>query len=46
MDVNEVEKLAGPRWREVEQFAADRGITFGEAVIELVNKGLSYLDDN
>jgi hypothetical protein len=33
-----------PRWREVEEYAMKRGITIGEAVVELINKGLSHAD--
>lgn len=37
-----LETVAGVRWREVvEAYAASREITIGDAVIELINKGLS-----
>lgn len=35
----------GPRWREVETYASQRNITLGEAVVELVNRGLSHTGD-
>lgn len=33
------------RWNEIVKYAEQRGITEAWAIIELVNKGLSHLDD-
>lgn len=44
MNEGGIQKLLGPRWREIEDYAAQRGITFAEAVIEVVNKGLSFIE--
>lgn len=38
-----LETVLGDRWRDVQGYSAYRGITLGDAVIELINKGLSHL---
>jgi hypothetical protein len=37
-------RAAGPRYKEVEDYAEREGITFGEAVIVMINRGLSFTE--
>lgn len=36
----------GKRWPEIEAYAAKRGIPVERALVELIDKGLSHLDDD
>lgn len=38
------EKLLGPRWEEIENYAANNSLTYAEAVVVMVNRGLSHTD--
>lgn len=36
----------GSRWDEIKAYADRRGVNSGKAIVELIDKGLSHLDDD
>lgn len=41
-----MESMCGQRWREVEEYAETHDLTLGQAIRDLINKGLSHVDDD